>query len=98
MRAIGLSPSQLTMLISLETLILGSISGLLAIPAGIVQAWIMIFIINKRSFGWSLDLYLDPPVFIQALCIAILAAVIAGIYPALRISKVSPALALKEVI
>jgi len=96
MRAIGLTPRQLWLVISGETGIIGTLAGILAAPIGIAIAAILILVINQRSFGWSMDVAIDPLVLSQALVLAILAALLAGIYPATRLSKIKPADALRE--
>jgi len=65
-------------------------------PAGLLIAAVLIFVINRRSFGWSLTLYPDGRIFLQALLVALVAALLAGLYPAWRMSRVAPALALRE--
>jgi len=55
-----------------------------------------VFVINRRSFGWTLQMLLPPSVFVQAIVLALIAALLAGIYPAIRMARTSPALALRE--
>jgi len=50
---------------------------------------ILIFIINRRSFGWTLQLSLDSAPFVFALVTAVTAALLAGIYPAWKLSRTS---------
>ncbi|KPJ92822.1 MAG: hypothetical protein AMJ53_08605, partial [Gammaproteobacteria bacterium SG8_11] len=96
MRAIGLTPRQLWFVVSGETGIIGTLAGILAAPIGITIAAILILVINRRSFGWSMDISIDPLVLGQSVTLAILAALLAGIYPATRLSKIKPADALRE--
>lgn len=96
MRAIGLLPSELRKLVSFQTALLGLIAGLLALPLGSLLAYILVHVINKRSFGWTLNVILPPELMGQALLIAVGAALVAGIYPAWRMSRTPAALALKE--
>ena len=96
LRAIGLSPGQIWKLITLETGLMGILSGLFCMPIGVVMAYVLVHVINRRSFGWTLELSVSPIVLGQALLFATLAALLAGLYPAWRMSKIPPALALKE--
>jgi putative ABC transport system permease protein len=75
---------------------MGFTAGLLAMPLGLVLALILIYVINLRSFGWSLQLYLNPTIFITALGVALIAALLAGIYPVIRLSRLKIAIALRE--
>lgn len=96
MRAWGVTPGEVRRLVLTQTSLLGLASGLLAIPIGIALAVVMIFVINRRSFGWTLEMQLDPEVLLQAVALALVAAVAAGVYPAWRMSRASPALALRD--
>ena len=64
-------------------------------PTGFVLALILIYIINLRSFGWTLEMKLQPMEFVQAFLVALLAALLAGLYPAWRIGQTQPAEALR---
>lgn len=87
LRALGLTIKQLWQLILFETGLMGAIAGLMAIPTGYALSLILIYIINRRSFGWTLQLELVPAPFIQAFLVAVVAALLAGLYPAWRVSK-----------
>ena len=96
LRAAGLTLPQLWKLILLETGLMGGTAGLLALPTGFMLAWILIYVINVRSFGWTLQLYLEPGYFLQALGVALVAALLAGVYPAGRLSRMVVANALRQ--
>jgi putative ABC transport system permease protein len=96
LRANGVTPRQVWLLTTLQTTLIGIIAGLLAIPVGIILALVLIFVINQRSFGWTLQLFISPDIIAQALILSVLAAILAGLYPAWRTSRTSPALALRE--
>jgi putative ABC transport system permease protein len=95
LRASGLTPGQVWQLVITQTGLIGLVAGLLAIPMGLALATVMIFVINKRSFGWTLDMSVGPAVLAQALALALLGAILAGLYPAWKMSRTSPALALR---
>jgi putative ABC transport system permease protein len=95
LRAVGLTGRQLWGLVLLETGMLGSAAGLLAMPTGYVLSLILVHIINKRSFGWTLQLQLGPDPFIQAALLAVSAAVLAGVYPAWRMARMVTAEAMR---
>jgi len=96
LRASGLTGGQVWALVSSQTGVMGLIAGLLAIPLGILLALVLILVINRRSFGWTLQVHLDPMILAQALLLALTAALLAGLYPAWRMARTSPALALRE--
>ncbi|KPJ80132.1 MAG: hypothetical protein AMS19_09875 [Gemmatimonas sp. SG8_23] len=95
LRAQGLTPGQLWRLVVTQTGLIGLASGLLAIPMGLVLSVVMIFVVNKRSFGWTLNMQVGPDILVQAVGLAVVGALLAGLYPAWRMSRASPALALR---
>jgi putative ABC transport system permease protein len=95
LRALGLTKLQLWKLVLLESGLMGLVSGLLAAPTGYVLAVILVDVINKRSFNWTLQLLPTPWVFGQGWIIAIIAAVLAGIYPAWRLNQMAAADAIR---
>jgi len=87
LRAVGLTVRQLWSLVLLETGLMGAVAGLLAMPTGFALSLILIYIINRRSFGWTLQMQVDPAPFLTALAVAVVAALLAGIYPARKMGK-----------
>ncbi len=84
LRANGLTVSQLWRLILIESGAMGLFASLLAIPLGSVLAWILVAVINKRSFGWTLHFQFQGHFLLQAILLSLSAALLAGIYPALK--------------
>jgi putative ABC transport system permease protein len=95
LRANGLTPGQLWRLVTTQTGLMGLVAGILAVPMGLVLAWVMIYVVNRRSFGWTLRMEVHPDVLLQAVALALAGAVLAGLYPAWRMSRTSPAAALR---
>jgi putative ABC transport system permease protein len=95
LRALGLTVNEMRRLTLWETGLLGASAGLLALPAGYILAWILIFVINQRSFGWTLQMHAQPVPFIQAFLLAVGAALLAALYPAWRIGRMQVAAALR---
>ncbi|HEX2644108.1 MAG TPA: FtsX-like permease family protein [Thermoanaerobaculia bacterium] len=96
LRANGMTPGQVWKLVTAQTGLIGLAAGLLSIPVGLALAAIMIFVINQRSFGWSMRMEVSPVILLQAVALALAAAILAGLYPAWRMARTSPALALRE--
>jgi putative ABC transport system permease protein len=96
LRATGLTPGQIWQLVTFQTGLMGLVAGLLAVPAGLLLAVVMIFVVNKRSFGWTLQLEMGPGILVQAVLLALIGALLAGVYPSWRMSRTPPALALRE--
>lgn len=96
LRATGMTRRQLWRLSLYETGLIGGVAGLIAMPVGLLLAIILIYIINLRSFGWTLELSLQPKEFMQAFAVAIGAALLAGIYPAWKMGQTQPAVAVRS--
>lgn len=96
LRANGLTPGQLLRLVTTQTGLMGAVAGLLSMPVGLAMAGVMIYIINRRSFGWSLEMQWSPLILLQALALSLAAALLAGLYPAFKMAATSPAQALRE--
>jgi putative ABC transport system permease protein len=96
LRALGLTPLEVWKLTTSQTGFMGLVAGVLALPVGSVLALVLIFVINRRSFGWTLQLEIAPTVLLQALGLAVGAAVLAAVYPAWRMSTAELPAALRE--
>lgn len=82
LQAIGASRSQVERLVQWEAVYLGVIGAVLGVMSGVALAWVLIAVINKQSFGWTIRMTIPVEVLIQALLLAIGAAWIAGYFPA----------------
>jgi len=96
LRAVGMTPGQLGGLVTMQTGFMGLLSGLAAIPLGLVMAWVLIDVINRRAFGWQMDVAVSPKILLSALALSIGTALLAGLYPAWRAASAPPALAMRE--
>jgi putative ABC transport system permease protein len=95
LRAMGMTPGQLSRLISIETGLMGLIAGLFAVPVGFILAYLLIFVVYLRSFGWTMAFHFDSSVIFQGLLLAVISALLAGVLPALKMAHTKPADALR---
>lgn len=96
LRATGMTPGQVRVLVIMQTGLMGLAAGLLSLPIGAGLAALLVLVVNRRSFGWTLHMQLPPAELGQALLLAIAAALLAGAYPAYRMSRTHPAAALRD--
>ena len=94
--ALGLTNLQLVFLTLLETGLMGLTAGLLSLPTGFVLSLVLIYVINLRSFGWTIQMTLDPWVFMQAIGVSVSAALLAAVYPLRRLLAQPVAAALRQ--
>ncbi|MFV0244130.1 MAG: FtsX-like permease family protein [Qingshengfaniella sp.] len=69
---------------------LALMTAVLAVPLGVVLAWILLAVINVAAFGWRLPLYLFPADWVLMAAAAVLAALAAAAWPALQIARIPP--------
>ena len=96
LRTLGLTPAATAALVLAQTLFMGLVAFLAAIPAGLLTALTLTEVINRRAFGWRIELHLAPAQLTNALWLALAAAVAAGIYPAWRSARAALASGLRE--
>ncbi len=96
LRASGVTPGEIGYIVLLQTGFMGFCAGALAMPLGLLVALALVRVINLRSFGWSMELIVSRPLVLEAIVLAMIAALLAGLYPAWRAARVSPAAALRE--
>jgi putative ABC transport system permease protein len=96
LRALGLTRGQIAGLISGESLLIGLVAGCVAIPTGLLMAWVLIQSVQRRAFGWTMPFSVDSSLLLQTLLVGLLAAGLAAIYPAWRSAQRDPAPQLRE--
>ena len=96
LRSIGMSARELGTQILTQTGLLGLAAGVAALPIGTALAWLLVYVINRRSFGWSMELALSWEPLLQGLGLSIAAALLAGLYPAYLGSKLGSGAAWRD--
>jgi putative ABC transport system permease protein len=95
-RALGLTRRGAGLLVLGQTAFMGLCALLAAIPAGVLTALVLTEVINRRAFGWHIDLHLNGLQFSNALLLSVAAALAAGAYPAWRLARAPIAAAIRE--
>lgn len=96
LRALGLTPRQVSLLIMMESLILGLLAAIFAIPVGLAMAWVLTDAIQLRAFGWSMPFTVSADPLWMTLILGLVAASLASLYPAWQASRHDPAPQLRE--
>jgi putative ABC transport system permease protein len=96
LRAIGMTPFQTGALVSIQSAFIGLLAGIAAVPLGLAMAWVLIKVINRRAFGWQIDLAVSADAILVAILLAVGAALLAGLYPSWRAARSRPALAMRD--
>jgi putative ABC transport system permease protein len=82
LRAAGALRGQVRTLVLVESGVLGAAGSVLGCVAGLVLALLLVHVINRQFFGWSIRMSVDPWVFVRAVALMTLTATLAGLVPA----------------
>lgn len=96
LRCLGVSGKELIVLGGLQLFVFGVISALIAVPLGMALATLIVDIVIKQSFGWSLQLQINVLEYGQTILWAMLAVMLAGALPVLRLVKNTPMKSLRD--
>lgn len=96
LRALGLGSGELFQLSVVQSAVLGTVAGILAFPLGTLLSYVMISVINRRAFGWTITFQPDWGATLESLLLAGGAALLAGLYPAWKWSHQDQDAALRE--
>jgi len=96
LRAGGLSARELRTMIVLESSLLGIASTATGLVMGYALSWILIHVINKQSFGWTIDFHTPAALVAASLAVTFLSSALAGLAPARLAARIDIAAALKS--
>ena len=96
LRALGFSARDLALNLLAQTGLLGLAAGLVAVPLGGAVAALLVHVINRRAFGWTMSFVPTAEPVLAGLGLAIGAALLAGVYPALRAGRIALNAVLRE--
>jgi putative ABC transport system permease protein len=88
--AIGVTRRRLAGLELLRILLFSAGAALLAIPLGLFMTWALVDIVNVAAFGWRLPLHVFPAQWAQVFIVALGAALVAALAPAIRLARSAP--------
>jgi putative ABC transport system permease protein len=90
LRFLGASTSQVRKLILVEAGLIGLLANIAGLMLGGVLSLVLIFVINKQSFGWTIQFHWPVKVLLAGLSLVYLATILAGIYPARIAQRLNP--------
>lgn len=88
--ALGLTRAELARLEVGRSVILAALTGALALPLGLALAWVLLAVVNVAAFGWRLPMALFPGDYLRLGLWSLLAAGLAALWPAWRLSRIPP--------
>ncbi|MEJ6389880.1 ABC transporter permease [Gymnodinialimonas ulvae] len=89
--AIGTSRATLARVELIRALGLAILTFVFALPVGLALAWVLLALVNVEAFGWRLPMQLFPGDWARLFGLALIAAGLAALGPALRLARIPPA-------
>jgi putative ABC transport system permease protein len=96
LRVAGMSLRELRTMLLLESALLGVAATLTGVVMGYALSWILINVINKQSFGWTIEFHTPAALIAASLAITFTASVLAGLVPARLAGRIDLASAIKS--
>jgi putative ABC transport system permease protein len=95
-RYLGAAREQVRGMILSEAALLGLLAGLLGLALGIALSLVLIYVVNKQSFGWTIQFH--PPALLLggALLLVWVVTILAGVFPARFAARLEPAAVVHE--
>lgn len=90
LRFLGASAGQIRKLVLFEAGMLGLLAHLAGTALGVVLGFLLIFVINKQSFGWSIQLHWPVQLLLLAIAGVYAATLLSAFYPARLAAKLNP--------
>jgi putative ABC transport system permease protein len=90
LRFLGAAGTQIRRLLVAEAAALGLLALVAGSALGLLLALILIFVINKQSFGWTIQLHWPAGLLVAALGLVYLATLLAALYPARLAQRLNP--------
>ncbi len=87
---LGAASRQIRGMILVEAGLIGILSNIAGLLLGVALSLILIFVINKQSFGWTIRFHWPIGVLLGALSVVYVATVLAGLYPARVARRLNP--------
>ncbi|MGC1414822.1 MAG: FtsX-like permease family protein [Candidatus Acidiferrum sp.] len=96
LRFLGAATGQVRKQILVEAGLLGLLSNFVGLALGFALSLVLIYVINKQSFGWTIRFHWPVAVLLGALSVVYVATVLAGLYPAEVAVRLNPLEAVHE--
>ncbi|MDO9123053.1 MAG: FtsX-like permease family protein, partial [Deltaproteobacteria bacterium] len=90
LRSIGGLRSQIQKTILIEAGLIGFFSLILGLLCGFLLSLLLIYVINKQSFGWTIQFTIPVMRLVEFWAMVMVASLIAGFIPARRASRLNP--------
>ncbi len=90
LRFMGATGRQIRRLILVEAGLIGMLASMIGLVLGMVLSLVLVFVINKQSFGWTIQFHWPVEVLAWSMGLVYVATVLAGLYPARMAVRMDP--------
>ena len=90
LRYLGGTSAQIRKLILVEAGLIGLLANFLGMALGYVLSLVLVYVINKQSFGWTIQFHWPVAVLLGSLSLVYVATVLAGLFPARLAVRLNP--------
>lgn len=95
LRYVGLTVRGVRAMVYAQAAIVGLLAGIAGTLVGFALSLLLIYVINRQSFGWLIELHVPWLFFFEAIVSVTIAALLAAIYPAGVAARIRTAEALR---
>jgi len=88
-RSLGATRSQIAVIFIAQGMGIGVLGLLMGCVGGVALMAILVFMINRAYFGWTVQLYWPGVLLLQQISTILAVALVASIAPALRATKIT---------
>ncbi len=89
-RYLGAATAQVRRMILMEAGLLGLLAGSLGLGLGMALSLVLIYVVNKQSFGWTIQFHPPALLLAGALLLVWIVTILAGVYPARFAARLQP--------
>ncbi len=90
LRFLGASADQIRIIIVAEAAFLGFLANAVGLALGVVLSLVLIYVINKQSFGWTIQFHWPGALLASALLGVYVTTILAALYPARTAMRLNP--------
>jgi putative ABC transport system permease protein len=96
LRMLGGAKQQMARIILTEAGFLGLLANFVGLPLGGLLSLVLIFVINKQSFGWTIRLHWPAAALLLALFLVFVSTILAGVWPGRAAMRLEPSEVMHE--
>jgi putative ABC transport system permease protein len=90
LRFLGATSAQIRKMILVEAGLIGLLANAVGLALGYVLSLVLVYVINKQSFGWTIQFHWPVAVLLGSLSVVYAATVLAGLHPARMAVRLDP--------